>query len=107
MPSRWLTCVTVDPGTAPVDRDGLIDALERQNIESRPVWKPMHLQPVYRDAQRVGGDVASRVFERGVALPSGSGLSDTDVERVVQAVRSICLAPAPVNANTDLRQERR
>ena len=88
-PTRWLTCITLDPEVAPVDRDELIDALEDQDIESRPVWKPMHLQPVHRSAPLFGsGDVATAAFAQGVALPSGSGLSDDDVDRVVEALRA-------------------
>ena len=90
LPTRWLTCVTLDPEIAPVDRDGLIDALEEQDIESRPVWKPMHLQPVHRSAPLFGsGDVATEAFERGVALPSGSGLSDDDIDRVIETLRAV------------------
>ena len=89
VPTRWLTCITLDPEVAPVDRDGLIDALEEQDIESRPVWKPMHLQPVHRSAPLFGsGDVATEAFERGVALPSGSGLSDDDIDRVIETLRA-------------------
>jgi pyridoxal phosphate-dependent aminotransferase EpsN len=90
LPTRWLTCITLDPDVAPVDRDGLIDALEEQDIESRPVWKPMHLQPVHRSAPLFGsGEVATEAFERGVALPSGSGLSDDDIDRVIETLRAV------------------
>ena len=88
-PSRWLTCIMLEQGVAPTDRDGLIDALEAQDIETRPVWKPMHLQPVFRDAAVVGGTVAADAFARGVALPSGSGLSDADIDRVIAAVQRL------------------
>ena len=88
LPSRWLTCVLLDPSVHGVHRDDLIDALESHDIESRPVWKPMHLQPVHAEAPVVGGDVAAVAFDRGVALPSGSGLSDKDIERVIAAVRA-------------------
>ena len=88
-PTRWLTCITLDPEVAPVDRDELIDALEDQDIESRPVWKPMHLQPVHRSAPLFGsGDVATAAFAQGVALPSGSGLGDDDIDRVIEALRA-------------------
>jgi dTDP-4-amino-4,6-dideoxygalactose transaminase len=88
LPTRWLTCTTLDPDGAPVDRDGLIDALEAQAIETRPVWKPMHLQPVHSSAPLVGsGAVSNAAFKHGVALPSGSGLSDSDIDRVIEAVR--------------------
>ena len=93
LPTRWLTCITLDPAVAPVDRDGLIDALEDQDIESRPVWKPMHLQPVHRSAPLFGsGDVAIAAFAQGVALPSGSGLSDDDIGRVLEVLRASFLA---------------
>ena len=89
-PTRWLTCITLDPEVAPVDRDGLIDALEAKDIETRPVWKPMHLQPVHRGAVLIGsGAVASAAFEQGVALPSGSALSDTDIDRVIESLRAV------------------
>ena len=88
-PTRWLTCITLDPEVAPVDRDELIDAFEDQDIESRPVWKPMHLQPVHRSAPLFGsGDVATAAFAQGVALPSGSGLGDDDIDRVIEALRA-------------------
>jgi dTDP-4-amino-4,6-dideoxygalactose transaminase len=86
LPSRWLTCIVLDHSVRGVDRDLLIDALDAEDIETRPVWKPMHLQPVYAAAPVVGGSAAAQAFERGVALPSGSGLSDDDVDRVIQAV---------------------
>jgi dTDP-4-amino-4,6-dideoxygalactose transaminase len=90
LPTRWLTCITLDPQVATIDRDGLIDALEAQDIETRPVWKPMHLQPVHRGAPLVGsGDVATAAFANGVALPSGSGLSDTDIDRVIDGVHQL------------------
>ena len=88
-PSRWLTCIVLDADAAPVDRDGVIDALEAVDIESRPVWKPLHLQPVYADVVAVGGGIAARAFADGVALPSGSGLSEADIDRVIETIRSL------------------
>lgn len=88
LPSRWLTCVTLDPAACGLDRDGLIDALDAMGIETRPVWKPMHLQPVHRDVPLIGsGRVASDAFEHGIALPSGSALSDDDIDRVIHGIR--------------------
>ncbi len=90
LPTRWLTCITLDPEVVPVGRDGLIDALEEQDIESRPVWKPMHLQPVHRSAPLFGsGDVATAAFEHGVALPSGPALTDDDIDRVIEAISAV------------------
>ena len=74
----WLTCILVDPESAGADRESIRVALEAEDIESRPLWKPMHLQPVY------GGDVSAGLFERGLCLPSGSALSDDDQRRVVE-----------------------
>ena len=59
------------------------------DVEARPVWKPMHLQPVYADAEVIGGAVATDLFERGLCLPSGSAMTDEDVARVVRGVRAV------------------
>lgn len=64
----------------------LIEELERENIESRPVWKPMHLQPVFRDAKVFGGRVGERLFANGLCLPSGAGLEEEDVKRICSIV---------------------
>jgi len=87
--SRWLTCITVDPDAFGADREAIRLALEAENVESRPVWKPMHLQPVFRGASRRGGEVAERLFRDGLCLPSGSGLSEADQERVCGIVRGL------------------
>jgi pyridoxal phosphate-dependent aminotransferase EpsN len=79
----WLTCITVDPRQAGTDREAIRLALEAEDVESRPLWKPMHLQPVYRDAPAYGGQVSARLFERGLCLPSGSALTEDDQQRVV------------------------
>jgi pyridoxal phosphate-dependent aminotransferase EpsN len=79
----WLTCIVVDPTEAGTDRERIRLALEAEDIESRPLWKPMHLQPVYRDAPVYGGEVAARLFDQGLCLPSGSALTDDDQRRVV------------------------
>ena len=84
--SFWLTTLTVDPSEAGVDREAIRRALEAENIEARPVWKPMHLQPYYESAEMVDGDVSSRVFELGLCLPSGSNLSDDDRDRITGIV---------------------
>jgi dTDP-4-amino-4,6-dideoxygalactose transaminase len=63
--------------------------MEARNIEARPVWKPMHLQPVFADAERVGGAVAQELFDRGLCLPSGSSLTAGEQNRVVQCFREV------------------
>ena len=76
----WLTCVLLP------DPERVRLALEQEDIESRPLWKPMHLQPVYRDAPVYGGEVSARLFEQGLCLPSGSALGEDDQRRVVETL---------------------
>lgn len=85
--TRWLTCITIDPEKFGADRETVRLALEAANIESRPVWKPMHLQPVFAEYETFGGKVAEDLFERGLCLPSGSNLTETELQRVVDVIR--------------------
>jgi pyridoxal phosphate-dependent aminotransferase EpsN len=85
--NRWLTCLTLDPARFGCDREAVRLALAEDNIEARPVWKPMHLQPVFRDARMVGGEVSERLFALGLCLPSGSNMSADDRDRVIAIVR--------------------
>lgn len=85
-PAWWLTCLTVDPAAFGGDRETIRRRLHDHGIEARPVWKPMHLQPAFRGAQR-GGDMAAKLIERGLCLPSGSSLSDDEHDEVVNHVR--------------------
>ncbi|MFM7528284.1 MAG: DegT/DnrJ/EryC1/StrS family aminotransferase [Nodosilinea sp.] len=87
--TRWLTCLTIDPELFGCDREQLRLALEEHNIESRPVWKPMHLQPIFDGAQVIGGNIAADLFHRGLCLPSGSNLTDHDLNRVITAIRQV------------------
>ena len=87
--NRWLTVLLLDPTVAGMDREAVRLALEAENIEARPVWKPMHLQPVFADYEVVGGGVAEQLFDRGLCLPSGSSLSREDTSRVVQIIQSL------------------
>ena len=86
--TRWLTALTIDPNKFGADREAVRKALEAQNIEARPVWKPMHRQPVFAKCERVGGEVADHIFEQGLCVPSGSNLAQSDLERVVGVIRS-------------------
>ncbi len=86
--TRWLTVITVDPDQFGVDRETIRLALEAKNIEARPVWKPMHLQPVFSECEAIGGAVAEDLFEYGLCLPSGSNLTENDLARAVEAIRS-------------------
>jgi len=85
--SRWLTCITIEPREFGLDPEALRATLEVENIEARPVWKPMHIQPVFARYPRVGGAVAEDLFARGLCLPSGSSLSVRDLERIVGVIR--------------------
>lgn len=82
--NHWLTCVLVDPAVAGYTREDLRLAMEAANIETRPLWKPMHLQPVFADAPYYGNGVAESLFDKGLCLPSGPVLSEGDLERVVE-----------------------
>lgn len=78
----WLTALLIDPHDAPITSARLLQVLEEADIEARPLWKPMHLQPIFRDAPRLDRGVAARLFERGVTLPSGSVHNDEAIARV-------------------------
>lgn len=83
----WLTCVLVDASVAGVDRDTILTALAAADIEARPVWKPMHLQPAFSGSRVVEGSVAERLFNHGLCLPSGSNLSADDLSRISLVVK--------------------
>jgi len=85
--TNWLSCFLIDEAMFGVSRDKLIEALDQANVESRPVWKPMHLQPLFAGCKRHGGDVAADIFRRGICLPSSSSLSPEDQLYVVNTVR--------------------
>jgi dTDP-4-amino-4,6-dideoxygalactose transaminase len=88
-PNWWLTCVLIDPAEFGAGRDRVLAELARHDIEARPTWKPMHLQPVFQDCVMRGGAVSADLFHRGLCLPSGSALTDADRDRVVAAVRAV------------------
>ena len=88
--NHWLTAILVDPEkTGGVTREDLRLAFEKENIESRPLWKPMHLQPIFSDCLYYGGNVAEKLFNNGLCLPSGSNLSQVDRDRITFVVREV------------------
>jgi dTDP-4-amino-4,6-dideoxygalactose transaminase len=87
--NAWLTCVTVDPSVFGATREDIRLHLASSHIESRPVWKPMHLQPVFRDCPVRGGGVAAELFHRGLCLPSGSGMSDEEQASVIATIEGV------------------
>ena len=91
--SNWLSCFLIDEREFGVSRDALIAALDDAEIESRPVWKPMHLQPLFKGCKCYGGQVATDLFARGICLPSSSSLSEEDQLRVINTIRLSIGAP--------------
>lgn len=91
--NRWLTVMTLDPKITGLEPMAVIDRLSAENIESRPVWKPMHLQPVFRDtpffSAEEGLDNAKKFFETGLCLPSGSSLTEEDQVRIISLIREV------------------
>ena len=87
--TRWLTCITVDPVRFGATREDIRLALEAENIESRPLWKPMHLQPVFSGAPAYTSGFSEKAFEQGLCLPSGSNLTDVEKERIASQLKRI------------------
>ena len=87
--TRWLTCITVAPDAFGATREDIRLALDAQNIEARPTWKPMHLQPIFSGCRVRGGAVAEQIFQQGLCLPSGSNLAEDDRLRVVNLIRKL------------------
>lgn len=85
----WLTCILVDPKESGFTREDVRLAMDAAKIETRPLWKPMHLQPVFANAPYYGNDVAEYLFETGICLPSGAGLTDEDLLRVVEVIKNL------------------
>lgn len=87
----WLTCMTIDPVDGGSSRDSVIAALEAADVEARPLWKPLHMQPVFQDCASIGGECAEGLFATGLCLPSGSALSEADRSKVIEGVRACFL----------------
>lgn len=84
--TRWLTCLTINPQEFGCDRETIRCELANQQIETRPVWKPLHMQPVFSECECFGGEVAEDLFARGLCMPSGSNLTDEELEQVINAI---------------------
>ncbi len=87
--THWLSCITVDPVQFGATCEDIRLALERENIESRPVWKPMHMQPAYAQYRVRGGEVSEELFANGLCLPSGSSLTKSDLARIVGVIQAV------------------
>ncbi|MFW5996741.1 MAG: DegT/DnrJ/EryC1/StrS family aminotransferase [Lentisphaeria bacterium] len=86
--SRWLTPILVDPGKTGTDNTTLLNALTDANIEARPIWKPMHLQPVFQNNRVVGGQISENIFDHGLCLPTGTAMSEDDIDRVCKIIET-------------------
>lgn len=87
--NHWLSAITIDPKVAGKNREDVRLALLEDNIESRPLWKPMHLQPVFANSPYYGGKVAEELFENGLCLPSGSNLTDAERTRITTKIKEV------------------
>ena len=85
-PNYWLSVITLNGSVRPLD---VMESLEKENIESRPVWKPMHMQPFFAEYDYVGGDVSEKLFENGVCLPSDTKMTDEDLERICSIIKGL------------------
>lgn len=85
-PNYWLTCITLGRKVRPID---IMEALEKENIESRPIWKPMHMQPFFKKYDYIGEDVSEKIFEDGVCLPSDTKMTDGDLYRVCGIIKEL------------------
>ena len=88
--NRWLTVITLDPVKTKTTPEEVRLALEKENIESRPLWKPMHLQPVFARCAKVGGAVSENLFKIGLCLPSGTAMTKADLNRVCAVIKKSC-----------------
>jgi dTDP-4-amino-4,6-dideoxygalactose transaminase len=88
--THWLTVILIDPARVGLEPETIRLALEAENIEARPVWKPMHLQPVFANCAMRGGAVSERIFRDGLCLPSGTAMDDASLDRVTAIIREVC-----------------
>ena len=87
--NRWLSCIIIDPLVTGISREDLRLALEKENIESRPLWKPMHMQPLFENCDYYGTDFSEKLFQDGLCLPSGSNLTPQEKERILNQLKVV------------------
>ena len=83
-PNYWLSCITLNGKIRPLD---IMETLEKDNIESRPIWKPMHMQPFFEKYDFIGDGISEKIFESGVCLPSDTKMTDDDLNRIVKIIK--------------------
>lgn len=86
-PNYWLSCVTLKGKIKPID---IMEALEKENIESRPIWKPMHMQPFFEGCDFIGEGISESIFENGACLPSDTKMTDEDLEKICEIIKKLC-----------------
>ena len=86
-PNYWLSCITLSGKVRPLD---IIEALEKDDIESRPIWKPMHMQPFFKEYDFIGEGISEKIFENGVCLPSDTKMTDEDLKRLCLIIKGLC-----------------
>lgn len=86
--NHWLSCILIDEDVTGFSSEDLRLHLEKDNLESRPLWKPMHLQPLFKEAPYYGAKVAENLFEKGLCLPSGSDLTENDLKRIAKSINN-------------------
>ena len=87
----WLTCIVIQPEITGWKSHDLCDYLQKFNIETRPLWKPMHLQPLFADTPSMTDGSSQLLFENGLSLPSGSAMNETEIQRVISGIKSFLL----------------
>lgn len=105
--NRWLTCITVDPEVYGATREDIRLTLEANQIESRPLWKPMHMQSVFKDVPFVGGSVSEQLFQNGLCLPSGTSLTEPELTRICQLVRTLYKGKTQIFNDQDVPEEKK
>lgn len=100
--TRWLTCLTIDPDELGASREDIRLALDRENIESRPLWKPMHLQPVFQKCAAITNGVSESLFESGLCLPSGSDLQTEDLQRIVNVIKATTITAEKLSSRNSV-----
>ncbi|MPM29814.1 putative pyridoxal phosphate-dependent aminotransferase EpsN [bioreactor metagenome] len=85
-PNYWLSCISLHEELKPLD---IMKALDAENIESRPIWKPMHMQPFFKGYNFIGEGICEKIFENGICLPSDTRMDDNDLEKIVAIIKSI------------------
>ena len=87
--NHWLSCIVIDEQEAGFSREDVRLSLEKENIESRPLWNPLHLQPIFKDCKSYTNGVSEDLFNRGLCLPSGTSMKNKDLERVVSKIKEL------------------